>query len=168
MWQRVFIGLGGNVGDVTLTMQKAVVDIEALAKTRVLASSSLYRSPAVGGIVQADYQNAVLEIHTQLQPEALLSELLAIERKHGRDRSKEQRWGPRRIDLDILLFDTLQIDLPQLCIPHPRLSERAFVLLPLAELDKDLTIPGLGALMHLVEAVDSESVHRESKGHLNV
>jgi 2-amino-4-hydroxy-6-hydroxymethyldihydropteridine diphosphokinase len=168
MWQRVFIGLGGNVGAVALTMQAAITDIKAMPETRVLACSSIYHSPAAGGIAQADYQNAVLEIATGVTPEVLLDELLRIERAHGRDRSQEQRWGPRRIDLDILLFGGLALDLPQLCIPHPRLAERAFVLLPLAELDKDLTIPGLGALMPLVQALDEPPIHRDTKGRLHV
>jgi 2-amino-4-hydroxy-6-hydroxymethyldihydropteridine diphosphokinase len=168
MWQRVFIGLGGNVGAVALTMQAAIADIKALPSTRALACSSIYHSPAAGGIAQADYQNAVLEITTGLTPEILLDELLRIERAHGRDRSQERRWGPRRIDLDILLFGGLIRDLPQLCIPHPRLAERAFVLLPLTELDKDLTIPGLGALMPLVQALDNPPIHRDTKGRLHV
>ena len=93
---------------------------------------------------------------------------MSIERNHGRDRANEQRWGPRRLDLDILLFGQRIIDESELQIPHPRLAERLFVLAPLAELDKDLTIPGLGALMPLLDDIIHQPIRRDAKGRLNV
>lgn len=168
MRERVFIGLGGNVGDVASTMQSALAAIGELPGTQLISCSSLYTSPAHGGIAQADYINAVLEIQTAASPQELLEDLLAIERNHGRDRAIEQRWGPRRLDLDILLFGQRIIGESELQIPHPRLAERVFVLAPLAELDKDLTIPGLGALMPLLENLIHQPIRREPKGRLNV
>jgi 2-amino-4-hydroxy-6-hydroxymethyldihydropteridine diphosphokinase len=168
MRERVFIGMGGNVGDVASAMQSAMLAIGDLPETQLIACSSLYSSPAHGGIVQADYLNAVLEIQTAASPQALLEALLAIERDHGRDRATEQRWGPRRLDLDILLFGHRIIDESELQIPHPRLAERVFVLAPLAELDKDLTIPGLGALMPLLDDIIHQPIRRDAKGRLNV
>jgi 2-amino-4-hydroxy-6-hydroxymethyldihydropteridine diphosphokinase len=168
MRERVFIGLGGNVGDVASTMQSALAAIGGLPETQLISCSGLYSSPAHGGITQADYLNAVLEIQTTASPQELLADLLAIERDHGRDRANEQRWGPRRLDLDILLFGQRILDTSALQIPHPRLAERVFVLAPLAELDKDLTIPGLDALMPLLDNLLHQPIRRYAEGRLNV
>lgn len=168
MAARVFIGLGGNQGDVAAAFGSATAAIAALPETRATAMSSLYASPAWGGVVQEDYVNAVLEIDTGLAPEALLESLLAIERAHGRDRSAGPRWGPRPLDCDILLYDDVKMDTDQLQVPHPRMAERAFVLIPLAEIAPDLTIPGLGALMPLVHRISEQPIRRIARGTLHV
>lgn len=112
------------------------------------AYSSLYKSPPMGPPDQPEYINAVAQLDTELSPEALLEALLALEKRHGRERG--EKWGPRSLDLDILLYGNEQIDNERLTIPHPGLPERAFVLYPLQEIDKDLTIPGQGPLRDLL------------------
>ncbi|WP_395770781.1 2-amino-4-hydroxy-6-hydroxymethyldihydropteridine diphosphokinase [Arenimonas sp.] len=165
---RAFIGLGGNQGDVTAAFGSATAAIAALPMTRVIVMSGLYASPALGGVVQEDYINAVLEIDTAMTAEALLEGLLSIERAHGRDRSTGPRWGPRPLDCDILLYAEARIESDRLQVPHPRMAERAFVLIPLAEIDPDLTIPGLGALMPLVDRVSEQPIRRIAEGIVHV
>ncbi|MCE1250323.1 MAG: 2-amino-4-hydroxy-6-hydroxymethyldihydropteridine diphosphokinase [Comamonadaceae bacterium] len=127
----VWIGLGANLGDAPAALAAAVQALGALPGTQLQRCSRLYRSAPVdaGG---PDYYNAVAELHTGLAPLALLQALQAIEQAAGRERP--YRNAPRTLDLDVLLWDEERIDLPQLTVPHPRLYERAFVLLPLAEL----------------------------------
>ncbi|MFT3695302.1 MAG: 2-amino-4-hydroxy-6-hydroxymethyldihydropteridine diphosphokinase [Kofleriaceae bacterium] len=132
------IGLGGNVGDVRVTFERAREAIEQLGRVR---SAPLYRTAAIGP-VQPDYLNSVLSLQFDGQPIELLSTLLEIERLLGRDRSREVRWGPRTIDLDILVFDDRVIDTPELRVPHPRMFERRFVLEPMLELVGDISIGG--------------------------
>ena len=166
--ERVFIGLGGNQGEVLDTLQAAIDAIAKLPDTALIACSDFYQSPAWGGIEQADFINAVLEIHTGLQPEALLQQLFAIECRHGRNRLQEQRWGPRRLDCDILLYGNRRIDNATLSVPHPRMTERAFVLLPLAEIDAELSIPGQGRLADLIAALPDQPIHILEQGHCHV
>ena len=168
MAARVFIGLGGNQGDVAAAFGPATAAITALPETQATAMSSLYASPAWGGVPQEDYLNAVLEIATGLPALTLLDALLAIERAHGRDRNAEQRWGPRPLDCDILLYADAVIDSEQLQVPHPRMAERAFVLLPLAEIAPDLNIPGLGALKPLIQHISEQPIRRCAEGLLHV
>ncbi|QXL85163.1 2-amino-4-hydroxy-6-hydroxymethyldihydropteridine diphosphokinase [Comamonas sp. NLF-1-9] len=125
------IGLGANLGDARASLRRAVQALAALAQTRLLAVSSLYRSAPVdaGG---PDYLNAVVLLETALQPLALLHALQALENAAGRERP--YRNAPRTLDLDLLLYDALRLDTEELRLPHPRMNERAFVLLPLAEL----------------------------------
>lgn len=165
---RAFIGLGGNQGDVIAAFHSAVASIAALSATRILAVSGLYSSPAWGGIMQDDYLNAVLEIETELLPESLLDELLAIEQAHGRIRSETQRWGPRTLDCDILLYGVRQIATERLQVPHPRLVDRAFVLVPLAEIAPDLSIPGRGFLGLLINRISDQSIRRVAEGIMHV
>ena len=164
MAARAFIGLGGNQGDVAATFRLATRAIAALPQTDVIEVSSLYASPAWGGVVQEDFLNAVVEIDTALPAPALLEALLAIERAQGRDRESGPRWGPRPLDCDILLYDDLRIDSEQLQVPHPRMAERAFVLIPLAEIAPELTVPGLGALMPLIDRVSEQPIRRIAEG----
>lgn len=168
MAARAFIGLGGNLGDVTSSFRSAAASIAALPETRVITGSGLYASPAWGGLAQPDYLNAVLEIDTGLSAIALLEALLAIERVHGRDRSVAPRWGPRPLDCDILLYADAIIDSECLQVPHPRMAERAFVLLPLAEIAPDLSVPGLGALMPLLDHISEQPIRRLAEGIPNV
>ena len=164
MPERVFIGLGGNLGDVPACLRSARRRIGNLPQTRVVQASGLYRSPAWGGIEQPDYTNAVLEIRTGLTPEALLAGLLAIEREHGRQRGNETRWGPRTLDCDMLLFGDRCLQSPALCLPHPRMAERAFVLLPLAEIAPGLVLPGIGPLDALVRQLQADAIERLERG----
>lgn len=159
MPQRVFIGLGGNMGDAPATLRRAIEAIDAMPGTGVLARSRFYRSPAWGGVPQPDYTNAVIEIRTGLRARDLLQSLLVLEQSFGRDRRTAQRWGPRPLDCDILLYGDRHIDDPDLRVPHPRMAERAFVLLPLLELAPGLVISGLGRIESLVAALDGHDTH---------
>jgi 2-amino-4-hydroxy-6-hydroxymethyldihydropteridine diphosphokinase len=128
---RVQIGFGGNVGAVATNLQRALEEIARLPATRVVRVSSLYRTAPVGLVDQPDYVNGVLEAETELDPADLLGELLDIERSLGRTR--DVRGGPRTVDLDLLLWEDRIIATPSLQVPHPRMHERGFVLVPLAE-----------------------------------
>lgn len=158
MPERVFIGLGGNLGDVPSTLKQAIVQISALPGVTYVANSGFYRTPPWGGVAQPDYVNAVLELDTVLEPQELLVQLLDIERRHGRDRSGERHWGPRTLDCDILLYADRSVDTPSLTIPHPRMTQRAFVLVPLAELNDQLTVPGEGPLQSLIERLPPQTI----------
>jgi 2-amino-4-hydroxy-6-hydroxymethyldihydropteridine diphosphokinase len=136
------IALGGNVGDVRATFTKAISNICGMTQGVVLARSSDYATPPWGDEQQADFINACVEIETSLDPHALLFTLHRIEQKFGRDRAHERRWGPRTLDLDLIAYDDVRIDQPALTLPHPRLFERAFVLVPLAEIAPDRMIAG--------------------------
>lgn len=150
-----FIGLGGNVGDAAATLRSAIDQLAGLPHTQLLAASSLYCTAPVGGIEQADFVNAVAQLETTLTPEGLLQALFAIERAHGRDRNIEQRWGPRTLDLDLLLYGDQVIDIDGLTVPHPRIAERAFVLVPLAEIAPDTLIPERGPVRDVLAALES-------------
>ena len=139
-----FVGLGANLGDAAATVRAALQALDVLPQTRLQAASRLYRTPAWGMEAQPDFINAVARVSTTLEPVALLEELLALERRHGRARDREQRWGPRTLDLDLLLYGEQALDVPGLQLPHPHLHQRAFVLVPLLELDPQLVIPGVG------------------------
>ena len=136
------IALGGNVGDVRATFDKAIADICSMAQGALRARSSDYATPPWGEEQQPPFVNACIEIETGLAPHALLSVLHKIERKFGRDRTHERRWGPRTLDLDLLAYDDVGLDTRELTLPHPRLFERAFVLVPLAEIVPERIIAG--------------------------
>jgi 2-amino-4-hydroxy-6-hydroxymethyldihydropteridine diphosphokinase len=136
------IALGGNVGDVRATFRKAIADTCRVAEAALLARSSDYATPPWGDEQQARFINACIEIETGLAPLALLKVLQAVEQAFGRERSKERRWGPRTLDLDLIAYDDLVMDQQELTLPHPRLFERAFVLVPLAEIAPDRLIAG--------------------------
>ena len=138
----VLIALGGNVGDVRATFQKAISNICGMTQAALLARSSDYATPPWGEIDQARFINACIAIDTSLDPHALLFTLHKIENKFGRDRTHETRWGPRTLDLDLIAYDDVSIDKPELTLPHPRLFERAFVLVPLVEIVPDRLIAG--------------------------
>ena len=139
---RVLVALGGNVGDVRATFGKAIPDICGMAHAALLARSPDYATPPWGEQHQARFINACIETETRLDPHALLSVLHGVEQKFGRNRTVERRWGPRTLDLDIIAYDDAAIDEPELTLPHPRLFERAFVLVPLAEIAPDRVIGG--------------------------
>jgi 2-amino-4-hydroxy-6-hydroxymethyldihydropteridine diphosphokinase len=138
----VLIGLGGNIGDVRLTFRKAISNICGMTQAALVARSSDYSTPPWGDEQQERFVNACIEIETDLDPHALLFTLHKIEHKFGRNRVQERHWGPRPLDLDMLAYDDEVIDKPELRLPHPRLFERAFVLVPLAEIAPDRMIAG--------------------------
>jgi 2-amino-4-hydroxy-6-hydroxymethyldihydropteridine diphosphokinase len=144
-----YIGLGGNLGDAARQVRAARTAIAAIPNVRELAMSSLYRSAPMGPADQPDYVNAVMAVETRLAALDLLRELQAIETACGRVRTGE-RWGPRTLDLDLLLYGTEKIDTPELTVPHPGIAEREFVLYPLSEIAPDLEIPGKGPLAERV------------------
>jgi 2-amino-4-hydroxy-6-hydroxymethyldihydropteridine diphosphokinase len=136
------IALGGNVGDVRTTFEKAIANICGMTQGALLARSADYATPPWGDEQQADFINACVDIETSLDPHALLFTLHKIEARFGRDRAHERRWGPRTLDLDLIAYDDVGIDKPELTLPHPRLFERAFVLVPLAEIAPDRMVAG--------------------------
>jgi 2-amino-4-hydroxy-6-hydroxymethyldihydropteridine diphosphokinase len=136
------IALGGNAGDVRATFKRAIPHICGMAQAALLARSSDYATPPWGDTRQDRFVNACIEIETSLDPHALLFTLHRIEQKFGRDRATETRWGPRTLDLDLLTYDEVSLDRPELTLPHPRLFERAFVLVPLAEIVPERVIAG--------------------------
>lgn len=142
MSETAYIGLGGNLQDPESHLVKAMEELAALPHTRLVAKSRLYRSAPVGYADQPDFVNAVAQISTDLAPEPLLDALLAIELRHGRQRDFPN--SPRTLDLDILLYGDQTLSTPRLTVPHPRMGNRAFVLLPLQELAPHLEIPGQG------------------------
>lgn len=150
---RAFVGLGGNIGDVAGAFASAVAAMDALPVTQLLRVSRRYRTPAWGMAAQPDFLNAVAMLETRLPARDLLEALLAIERAHGRDRARETRWGPRTLDLDLLLYGDAVIDEPGLHVPHPRLHERAFALRPMLEIAPDAAIPGHGLARDLPAAM---------------
>lgn len=145
------IALGGNVGDVRTTFQKAIANICGMTQGVLLARSSDYATPPWGEENQAQFINACIQIESDLDPHALLFTLHKIEKKFGRDRTQETRWGPRTLDLDLIAYDYVSIDKPELTLPHPRLFERAFVLVPLAEIAPDRLIAGRSARQALAQ-----------------
>ena len=151
------MGLGSNLGASEALVEAAFEAIGKLPQTRALARSSLYRSAPIDAS-GSDYVNAVLAIETALAPAALLAQLHDIEARHGRERST--RNAPRTLDLDLLLYDDRVIDEPGLVVPHPRLHERAFALLPLLEIAPDIDVPGRGRAADLLVAVASQPVAR--------
>jgi 2-amino-4-hydroxy-6-hydroxymethyldihydropteridine diphosphokinase len=137
------LGLGGNVGDVAATFRQALADIAAAPGVRLVAASSLYRTPPWGPVAQPPFLNMAALIRTTLTPHALLDLCLAIEARHGRVRA--ERYGPRTLDIDILSYGDVAMSEGRLTVPHPRLSERAFALVPLAEIAPGVTVGGVGA-----------------------
>ncbi len=155
---RAFVALGANIGEPVTHLRAAVEDMAALPGTAVVARSSLYRSAPVGLVSQPDSNDAVVALDTNLEPLTLLRALLAIEARHGRVRSVPN--APRTLDLDLLLHGDRQQDEPELTLPHPRMHERAFVLLPLLEIAPDVRIPGLGAARDFLPGVTNQAIAR--------
>ena len=148
----VYVGLGSNLGDREATIRGALDRMQRLDSAVVLRVSSLRETEPVGYEDQPRFVNGVAELETTLEPLELLDRLLEIERDLGRTRDGP-RFGPRPIDLDLLVYDDVVLDHPRLTLPHPRLTEREFVLEPLAELDRDLEVPGRGSVQALLAAL---------------
>jgi 2-amino-4-hydroxy-6-hydroxymethyldihydropteridine diphosphokinase len=145
---RAYVALGSNLDDPVSQVRAAMADLGGLPGTRCVRCSRLYRSAPVGPPGQPDYVNAVAALDTTLSPGTLLGRMQGIEAAHGRVRGGE-RWGPRTLDLDLLLFGDWRSDDPLLTVPHPRLAERAFVVFPLQEVGPDLVVPGLAPLAEI-------------------
>ncbi len=155
---KAYIGLGANLGDLVGTLRTALQALSALPQSRLLAVSSAWRSAPVDA-TGPDYLNAVACLETALTPLALLDALQAIEQAHGRERP--YRHAPRTLDLDLLLMEGLVCSDERLTLPHPRLHQRAFVLLPLLELAPELSLPELGRLADLLPALADQRLHCE-------
>jgi 2-amino-4-hydroxy-6-hydroxymethyldihydropteridine diphosphokinase len=157
---RAYVALGSNLGDPVQTLEEAIDAMAALRGSLLKAISSLYRTAPVGLKHQPDFINAVVALDTRLSPHDLLAELFALEARFGRVREPGSiRNAPRTLDLDLLLHgDTVQDD-PDLILPHPRMHERAFVLMPLAEIAPNLRIPGRGLVGELLAACTDQRIH---------
>lgn len=140
MGTTAYLGLGSNLGDRLANLQSAVELLAAQPGVKVVRSSRVYETDPVGGPPQTDYLNAVVEVETGLPPRELLDACMEVERLLGRIRN--ERWGSRIIDVDVLTYDEEEIDEPGLMVPHPRMHERGFVLVPLIELAADPALPG--------------------------
>lgn len=153
-----YIGLGSNLNNPAGQIRAACAALALLPASRVLATSALYGNPPLGPADQPDYLNAVLALETRMPPHELLRELQSIETAQGRVRGAH--WGPRTLDLDLLLYGWQQVNDNELTLPHPGLATRAFVLHPLLEIAPDLTIPGAGSLREMAARVPSTQLTR--------
>jgi 2-amino-4-hydroxy-6-hydroxymethyldihydropteridine diphosphokinase len=158
-----YLGLGSNVGDRRANLQAAVEDLWA-HRVRAIASSSVYETAPVGGVEQEDFLNACLEVEADLEPHAVLRACKAVERALGRelDGPGYVRWGPRPIDVDVLLLEDLVVESPDLRVPHPELTGRRFVLVPLLELAPEVVVPGAGRAADALAGLpgDAQDVRR--------
>ena len=154
-----YVALGSNLDDPRAQVERALAALDQLPQTRCVLRSSLYRSRPFGPVEQPDFVNAVAGLLTSLEPAALLASLQALETRLGRERPAV-RWGPRRIDLDLLVHGSVRVAQPGLELPHPGIAERAFVLAPLAEIAPDLDVPGVGRVGALLAQLDSSGLER--------
>jgi 2-amino-4-hydroxy-6-hydroxymethyldihydropteridine diphosphokinase len=157
IWHPAYIGLGSNLSDPLAQVLKACARLTELPLSRVLLTSPLYRSRPLGTVAQPDFVNAVAGVLTQLDPEALLAALKALEAALGRP-PQHERWGPRIIDLDLLSHGRERSSEAALTLPHPGIVERNFVLYPLADIAPDLDLPGLGRVAELKKRVTPEGL----------
>ena len=153
-----YVGIGANLGDPAARVHGAFAALDALADTRLVKRSSLYRTTPQGYEAQPDFVNAVAELETQLAAQDLLAGLQGIEARAGRRRSF--RNAPRTLDLDLLLYGAERIDQPGLAVPHPRMHQRAFVLVPLLEIAPEVQIPGAGGGRECLQRLAGQSVER--------
>jgi 2-amino-4-hydroxy-6-hydroxymethyldihydropteridine diphosphokinase len=153
------VALGGNVGDVRATLDRAVAMLCDGRQVRLIARSSDYRTPPSGVTDQPAFINLGLVVETELSPRALLAHALEVERALGRDRANARRWGPRTVDIDLIAYDDISVDEPDLILPHPRALERAFVLAPLAEIAPDHMIAGIRVAQALAR-LDTSGIER--------
>jgi len=154
-----FVAMGSNLGDRAAHLRGGRAALDALAGTRVTGASAVYQTPPVGASAKYPFLNAVVAVATDLEPEALMRGLLAIEMASGRQR--REKWGPRVLDLDLLLFEDQMIDTPLVTVPHPRLHEREFVLRPLCDLAADRRPPGDDRTIgQMLEALNERAARR--------
>ena len=156
---KAWLGLGSNLQQPVAQLSEALYSLGETGGVEVVQISSFYQTPPWGDEQQDDFINAVAQIETSLDPIPLLHALQSIEDQMGRQRS-ERRWGPRLIDIDLLLYGELQYQSDELELPHPRMHERAFVLVPLSELDKTLIIPGRGSIKNLLQNTNASRIYR--------
>ncbi|HEX7965817.1 MAG TPA: 2-amino-4-hydroxy-6-hydroxymethyldihydropteridine diphosphokinase [Gammaproteobacteria bacterium] len=154
-----YVGLGANLQAPASQVRRALDELAAVPNTRVTARSPLYKSPPLGPQDQPDYVNAAAAVETALAPLELLAALRAIEAAHGRRRDGT-RWGPRSLDLDLLIYGDVTMQTPELTLPHPGVPERAFVLYPLHDIAPALVIPGLGAVSELRARLGDARIER--------
>jgi 2-amino-4-hydroxy-6-hydroxymethyldihydropteridine diphosphokinase len=153
-----YVGIGSNLDGPVRQVEAALRELDRIPDSRLVARSSLYRTAPLGYANQPDFTNAVAALETSLAPEKLLDELQSIETAHGRQRPFAD--APRSLDLDLLLYGQAQLKTERLIVPHPRMSERAFVLRPLLELAQDISIPGKGAARDLLQQCDGQDVKK--------
>jgi 2-amino-4-hydroxy-6-hydroxymethyldihydropteridine diphosphokinase len=153
------LALGGNVGDVRMTFDRGIAALCDGTEVRLLARSSDYRTPPWGVTEQPPFINCAIVAATELPPPALLARAQAVERSFGRDRAQERRWGPRTLDIDLIAYDDVALNTPELTLPHPRLFERAFVLAPLAEIAPERRIAGV-RIKDALARVDQAGIER--------
>ena len=153
-----YVGIGSNQDSPADQVSAALAALADLPRSTMTARSSLYRSAPLGPVDQPDFVNAVAQLRTELDVTELFRQLQSIEVRHGRRRG--ERWGPRVIDLDLLVFDDVVLDSPALTVPHPGIAERNFVLLPLQEIAPDLIIPGLGKVADIAVNPDEPRISR--------
>ena len=158
-WCPAYVGIGSNLQMPARQIDEAFELLAEIEGSRLVRRSSLYRSTPLGGIEQPDFVNAAAAVLTTLEPSEFLAELQAIEKRQGRERDGA-RWGPRVLDLDLLVFGGQIIEQPGITVPHPGIAERNFVLLPLGEIAPDLVIPGLGRVADLPVNMDEPSISR--------
>ncbi|HZO22597.1 MAG TPA: 2-amino-4-hydroxy-6-hydroxymethyldihydropteridine diphosphokinase [Steroidobacteraceae bacterium] len=158
LWRPAYIGVGSNLEDPRAQVLRACLALERIPATRLIRCSPLYGSVPLGAVRQPDFVNAVAGVLTQLEPHALLAELRAIEAASGRP-ERHPKWGPRVIDLDLLVFAGQRLSGPELTVPHPGVVDRNFVLYPLADIAPDLDVPGLGRVTELKARVGSTGLH---------
>ena len=163
--EAVYVALGSNIGDSATIVEQAIEALNHITGCELRGRSSLYRSAAVSDIPQDDYINAVVSLDVALQPLALLLELQAIEHAYYRNRDEAQRWAPRTLDLDIILFGDRRVDDSHLVIPHPEFVNRRFVLEPMLEIDGDRYIPGYGSLDYLVSQAPALEMKKLARSH---
>ena len=154
----IFIALGSNLGNPKEQVKNGILSIKKIGGVKILSESNLYETPPVGMVNQPNFINAVIKIDSDLSPYALLDKLLKIENTAGRIRVDKN--GPRTLDLDILLFDNLILNEKKLTIPHPRMHERLFVLMPLKDIDEAIVIPNHGAIIDIINKLNPENIIR--------
>jgi len=158
-WYPAYVGLGSNLQEPERQLEDAFELLAGILRTRLIKKSSLYRSAPFGGVEQPDFVNAAAALMTRLSAAELLIELQRIENERGRERGDVQ-WGPRVLDLDLLVYSNQKINDHDLIVPHPGIGERNFVLLPLGEIAPDLVIPGLGRVASIPVNTDEPSISR--------
>lgn len=156
VWVPAYVGVGSNMGDPKARVRDAFAALAGLPRTRLIARSRLYRTRPFGPVPQGDFINAVAGLLTQLDAVALLEGLRGIERDAGRVRN--ERWGPRTLDLDLLVFGSRQLQTPELTVPHPGIAERGFVLAPLHDVAPTLDVPGAGRVEVLLRRLADDGI----------
>jgi 2-amino-4-hydroxy-6-hydroxymethyldihydropteridine diphosphokinase len=158
-WTPAYVALGSNLDGPAMQISRAFDALSSVPQSRLVLRSPCYRSRPMGPVEQPDFVNAVAGMLTQLEPARMLQELKALESQLGRN-APVVRWGPRRIDLDLLMQGDARIERDGLSLPHPGIGERAFVLAPLADIAPEVVVPGLGRVCRLLAAVDASTLER--------